>query len=486
MDARLFRAALVLAAVVVFAGAGRPYASVRSQHFIVSAPTQQLATEICQAAEQFRRDLAIEWLGHELPEWNGVCPIKADVSPNLGAGGATSFVFQGGTPGQWTMSIQGSRERILDSVLPHEITHTIFATHFGRPLPRWADEGACTTVEHESEKTKQDRFLVQFLTTDRGIPFNRMFVMKEYPPDILPLYSQGYSLARFFIQQGGKQKYVQYVGEGMRSNNWTATTKKFYGFSSLSDLQLTWVEWVRSGSQPLPEGRVPESLFVAAGIVPAAAPTVVQPGSSAIASRVVSNTQMASLLQQPQSRIPDGALASHQTVQSQNARVFAAADVDGIPPAPPSTLARSAEGNPSTPATPASYARPTPGNRLPADYSSVSRPVSEGWYTKRRDQAQAGMNSPESQVPAATEQPFSAPIAETAATPVAHRPIEALPMTPVNPSATATASSSSLAASPLANRGRVVFEWSRPEAATPAARQEMTDIALNNRSTILR
>ena len=75
MDARLIRAALVLFAAVVSAGAGRPYASVRSQHFIVSAPTQQLATEICQAAEQFRRDLAIEWLGHELPEWNGVCPI---------------------------------------------------------------------------------------------------------------------------------------------------------------------------------------------------------------------------------------------------------------------------------------------------------------------------------------------------------------------------------------------------------------------------
>ena len=64
------------------------------------------------------------------------------------------------------MHIQGSRERILDSVLPHEITHTIFATHFGRPLPRWADEGACTTVEHVSEKAKQDNFLIQFLTPD--------------------------------------------------------------------------------------------------------------------------------------------------------------------------------------------------------------------------------------------------------------------------------------------------------------------------------
>src|SRR2546430_16696784 len=100
MEARLLRAALVIAVVILSAGAGRPYVSVRSQHFIVSAPTQQLATEICQAAEQFRRDLAIEWLGQELPPWPEVCPIKADVAPSLGAGGATRFVFRGGGPTQ--------------------------------------------------------------------------------------------------------------------------------------------------------------------------------------------------------------------------------------------------------------------------------------------------------------------------------------------------------------------------------------------------
>jgi hypothetical protein len=151
------------------------------------------------------------------------------------------------------MTIQGSRERILDSVLPHEITNTIFATHFGRPLPRWADEGACTTVEHAAERQKQEQLLIQFLTTNRGIAFNKMFAMMEYPSDMLPLYSQGYALAQFFIAQGGKQKFVRYVGEGMATNNWTAATRKYYGYESLSDLQVTWVEWIRHGRQtPIP------------------------------------------------------------------------------------------------------------------------------------------------------------------------------------------------------------------------------------------
>jgi hypothetical protein len=45
------RAALVVAAFFSL-GAGRPYYSARSPHFIVSAPTAQLAEEICKSAEQ--------------------------------------------------------------------------------------------------------------------------------------------------------------------------------------------------------------------------------------------------------------------------------------------------------------------------------------------------------------------------------------------------------------------------------------------------
>jgi hypothetical protein len=245
MDARIIRAAILAAALLSLG------ASYRTQNFLVTAPTAEFAEKVAVSAEEYRRNLAVEWLGDELPPWGEVCPISVQVGPQLGAGGATSFMFIGGRPTGWTMTIQGSPERVLDSVLPHEVTHTIFATYFGRPLPRWADEGACTTVEHASERDKQHRLLYEFLSTGRGIAFNQMFAMKEYPPDVLPLYSQGYSLARFLIAQGGKPKFVEYVGDGMKWNNWTKATQHHYGFSSLSELQVTWVDWVRRGSPAL-------------------------------------------------------------------------------------------------------------------------------------------------------------------------------------------------------------------------------------------
>jgi hypothetical protein len=232
-------------------------AGYRTTNFTVDALTPQLAKEIGDAAEQYRRTLANEWLGRELPPWSKPCPIKAHVAPTLGAGGATSFVFDRGEVFGWRMEIQGSRERVLDSVVPHEVTHTIFATHFRQPLPRWADEGACTTVEHRSEIAKQERMLIDFLKTRRGIPFDVMFDMKEYPSDVLPLYAQGHSLARFLIAQRGKRAFMAFLADGMKNEDWRQALQDHYQYDHLLALQNSWMDWIKAGRPEIqPSGNV--------------------------------------------------------------------------------------------------------------------------------------------------------------------------------------------------------------------------------------
>jgi hypothetical protein len=179
------------------------------------------------------------------------------VQPNLGAGGATSFVFDRGEVFGWKMNIQGSRERILDSVLPHEVTHTIFASYFRQPLPRWADEGACTTVEHPSEVSKQERNLIQFLKSGRGIPFSQMFAMKEYPSDVMPLYAQGHSLSEWLIESRGRKEFLEFVGDGMKDENWPRAVHEHYGFTSLLTMQTAWNDWVKQGRPRLTPGSSP-------------------------------------------------------------------------------------------------------------------------------------------------------------------------------------------------------------------------------------
>ena len=141
-----------------FDGRAPQRGGVESTNFVVYASDWRLANLVSQRAEEYRKALALEWTGRELAPWSQKCPIEVELGG--ASSGETSFAFVShadgrGYPIEWQMKIRGPYERILDSVLPHEITHTIFATHFGEPLPRWADEGACTMVEHELEKKQK-------------------------------------------------------------------------------------------------------------------------------------------------------------------------------------------------------------------------------------------------------------------------------------------------------------------------------------------
>jgi hypothetical protein len=180
--------------------------------------------------------------------------MTVHVSPELGAGGATTFVFDQGEVFGWRMNIQGSAERVLDSVLPHEITHMVFASYFRRPLPRWADEGGATSMEHVSEKQKHRQMLVRFLRTGHGIAFGQLFAMTEYPEDVMPLYAEGYSLAEYLIDRGGRQKFVAFLADGMRDGQWPAAVQQHYGYHDLPTLQNEWVGWVAQGFPEPPAG----------------------------------------------------------------------------------------------------------------------------------------------------------------------------------------------------------------------------------------
>jgi hypothetical protein len=264
MEARLCRLLLVLVALCSVA-AGRPNngATVRTRNFVVTSPSAEISKQVAEAAEVYRKEIAIEWLGHELLPWYAPCPIFVKVG-QIGAGGATTFSFHASQNGPdevcgWDMQIQGSLERILDSVLPHEISHTIFACHFRRPLPRWADEGAATLIEHESERKRQVMTVRQVLNTRRRIPLKTLLALKEYPrdpTDIMTLYAEGYSLADLLVQKGGKARYLKFLNDA-HQRGWEKAIQAQYGFKGVDDLEKQWHEWIIAGSPTLklPEGQ---------------------------------------------------------------------------------------------------------------------------------------------------------------------------------------------------------------------------------------
>lgn len=255
MEARLAKA-LVFLVVPALMGAGY-----QSENFVVTAPTPEIARQVGQAAEQYRKQLAIDWLGYELPRWAAPCPVKVKVG-QIGAGGATTFSFFPNARGSaevcnWNMQIQGSLERILDSVLPHEVSHTIFACHFRRPLPRWADEGAATLAEHESERRRQVLTVRQVIGTRRRIPLQNLLSITEYPSDmqdVLTLYAEGYSLAELLVQEGGRARYLKFLTDA-HQGGWEKAVQVHYGYRGVAELEHRWHDWVLAGS---PEINLPK------------------------------------------------------------------------------------------------------------------------------------------------------------------------------------------------------------------------------------
>jgi hypothetical protein len=143
---------------------------------------------------------------------------------------------------------------------------------------------------------------------------------------------------------------------------------------------------------------------------------------------------------------------SWQEVSQQNARQLAR-DQQFAPPNPPTNFSADQYAAAQQP-----------------DHSSASRPVSEGWYAKRRDQAQTVLHaSPAAAPQQAQNQSFSIPSPPTRAmTPQAASPTGSFSR-PVGPSA-----------SPPGDR-RVLLEWSRgSDAGVPAAQGALTGVAMRD------
>ena len=247
-----FTVAVLLLAVCPLAYAGERHVT---DNFIVDAPTKELARTFGEYAEKFRREKAIDWLGSEMPRWPQKCPLKVQVTMGH-TGGATTFTF--GVEGNrrpavmsQEMKIFGSVEQLLHSVLPHEVTHTVFAHHFGQPVPRWSDEGGSVLSENDDERFNHDVRCREVLNQGRGIPLRVLFKLKDYPKDMIVLYAQGYSITQFLVDQGGKQKLLQFIGQGMKNdnNNWEDAVRTAYGYGSVDELQEAWITALRNPPQ---------------------------------------------------------------------------------------------------------------------------------------------------------------------------------------------------------------------------------------------
>jgi hypothetical protein len=236
--------ALVVAGALASLGA-----QTRTQNFVVEAPTQAIAERAGQWAEYYRKQKAQEWLGREMAPWPQPCPLRLTVTMN-GSGGATSFIFDQGRILERNMHIEGSLDRLIASVLPHEVTHTVFAEHFRQPVPRWADEGGSVLSEDDLERRRHDQLVRDILRSGRQMRLRTLFNLKDYPRDVMVLYAEGYSVTSYLVGLKGRGAFLGFVAHGMRGD-WDGAARAYYGFNGVEQLEGAWLQHLRN---PQPQG----------------------------------------------------------------------------------------------------------------------------------------------------------------------------------------------------------------------------------------
>ncbi|MFO0852707.1 MAG: sigma-70 family RNA polymerase sigma factor [Gemmataceae bacterium] len=244
-------------------------------NFQVYAQPREVAVAVAEAAEKHRKRLAEEWLGRELPAWPKPCPVTVEIAADK-SGGASTFKFDADKLQTLEMKLFGPLPQLVGSTVPHEVMHCVLATHFGRALPRWADEGLAVLAESAEEQHAHDVRCRELLNQGRCIQLANLFKMTEYPRDMAVLFAQGYSVCQFLLTRDSKlidqfadatksgigvrvdrdlarrQLLIMFVAAGA-NEGWDETAKRAYGFESVDKLEAAWLQFLHQK----PPSRVP-------------------------------------------------------------------------------------------------------------------------------------------------------------------------------------------------------------------------------------
>ena len=218
-------------------------ATVTTENFTVTGPSQRIAKLVGDAAERARKDVAVAWLGKELPKWSRPVPIRASIRHDWN-GGSTTFDFEG-AGFQANMEVGGPLERVLADLVPHEVAHCVMADLFQKPLPRWADEGISVLSETDGEQERHAIKAAELAQSGRLIQTRALFDAKEYPADAMVLFAQGFYVTRFLVARKDRRTFLSFVNDGM-ADGWEAAAKKHYGFATLADLEAAYLTTIKS------------------------------------------------------------------------------------------------------------------------------------------------------------------------------------------------------------------------------------------------
>lgn len=175
---------------------------------LFSSPNFTADEETTTVAENARWRSAMYWTGEPLPgNWARPCPISVRATDSAG-GGTTRFYLDRGEVTGWSMAVEGRREAVVESVIPHEVDHMVRATLVRKPIVRWLDEGSAALFESSAEHARLRTQALMFARTRRSPNF---LSASQYPTsstEMAELYAVGFSLTEYLLKRDGPRSLL--------------------------------------------------------------------------------------------------------------------------------------------------------------------------------------------------------------------------------------------------------------------------------------
>lgn len=208
----------------------QPSCSVASEHFnVINLPSPQ-KEKWEDLAEHWRTKWFKLFVGEDIP-YKEIATLKITVNDRLKVGGGqTTFVIDNSEVHNFRIEIQGPVEGMSNTVLPHEVMHTILASYYKRGLPRWADEGYCSYIEP---------IKVNMPWTTR-YPFHAIMEMTDYPPDTKSFYMQSMSMVDWLINLKDLKTFRSFLEEAPFGGDHQPALLKYYNFKSYQEAEQAW------------------------------------------------------------------------------------------------------------------------------------------------------------------------------------------------------------------------------------------------------
>jgi hypothetical protein len=220
-------------------------ASYRTDNFAVEAPTKQVAKQVADTAEQCKQRIAAQWLGKRGAAWAELCTVEVQLLEDQKYGASRFSYGNGDQLSRAHIVVKGPLDEILTRVLPHEVTHAVLMLHFGRPIPRWADEGAAVLAEDASKRDEYDRLILHIAERpENAYSMAYLLGSKTYPSELEVFYPQSYSVTSYLVELKGRRTFLAFLADGMEYD-WESAVKTHYGFKNVDSLERAWFKHLK-------------------------------------------------------------------------------------------------------------------------------------------------------------------------------------------------------------------------------------------------